>query len=248
VTAGRSAGLSALLLSGAGRYADPWHPFAETSEALAGLLREAGFGVDIAADVDSALARLAAPGGPAAGTAHGRTAHGGAAGTGLPDLLVVNVGLPRDGQPSPGTPDASAGLRRWLADGRPLLVSHVSSTSFLDSPEWPDALGGRWVRGTSMHPEYGPAAIHVLPDSGAMVQGIPDFELLDERYSYLRTAPAITIHATHTHEGQEHPVMWSLDRMPGRTFYDALGHDAASFQSPEHREILLRAIAWLAAG
>jgi type 1 glutamine amidotransferase len=42
--------------------------------------------------------------------------------------------------------------------------------------------------------------------------------------------------------------MWSLDRRPGRTFYDALGHDAASYQSPEHREILRRAIAWLAAG
>jgi hypothetical protein len=30
----------ALLLSGVGRYADPWHPFAETSAALAGLLRK----------------------------------------------------------------------------------------------------------------------------------------------------------------------------------------------------------------
>lgn len=244
MTAERLKGPSALLLSGTGRYADPWHPFGETSEALAGLLREAGFGVDIADDVDTALARLAAPG----GTAHGGTAHGGAAGTGLPDLLVVNVGLPRDDRPSPGTPEAAAGLRRWLADGRPLLVSHVSSTSFLDSPEWQEALGGRWVRGTSMHPEYGPAAIRVVPESGALVKGIPDFELLDERYSYLQTTPSITVHATHTHEGLEHPLMWSLDRMPGRTFYDALGHDAASYQSPEHREILRRAIAWLAAG
>jgi hypothetical protein len=228
VTAERLTGPRALILSGTGRYADPWHPFAATSEALAGLLREAGFGVDMADDVDTALAGLAA--------------------SGLPDLLVVNVGLPRDGRPSPGTPDASAGLRRWLADGRPLLVSHVSSTSFLDSPEWPDALGGRWVRGRSMHPDYGPAAVHVLPESGALVKGIPDFELPDERYSYLQTAAAITVHATHTHEGLEHPLMWSMDRMPGRTFYDALGHDAASYQSPEHRELMLRAIAWLAAG
>jgi type 1 glutamine amidotransferase len=66
-------------------------------------------------------------------------------------------------------------------------------------------------------------------------------------YSYLPTAPAVTVHATHTHEDREHPVMWSLDRRPGRTFYDALGHDAASYDSPEHRELLLRAIAWLAA-
>ena len=227
----------ALLLSGTGRYADPWHPFAETSRALAGLLREAGFGVDMADDVDAALAGLAAPGG---------RAQGGAAGA--PDLLVVNVGLPRDDLPSPGTPDASAGLRRWLADGRPMLVSHVSATSFLDSPEWAEALGGRWIRGASMHPEYGPAAIHVHPETGPLVEGITDFELLDERYSHLQTAPDITVHATHTHEGLEHPVMWSLDRRPGRTFYDALGHDAASYQSPEHREILLLAIAWLAAG
>ena len=254
MTAGPLTAPRALLLSGTGRYADPWHPFAETSEALAGLLREAGFGVEIADDVDAALAGLAAPGGTAqGGTAHSGPAprgpaHRGPAGTGLPDLLVVNVGLPRDGLPSPGTPDASAGLRRWLADGRSMLVSHVSSTSFLDSPEWADALGGRWIRGTSMHPEYGPAAIHVHPETGPLVEGIPDFELLDERYSYLQTAPDITVHATHTHEGLEHPVMWSLDRQPGRTFYDALGHDAASFQSPEHREILLRAIAWLAAG
>lgn len=237
----------ALLLSGTGRYADPWHPFAETSGALAGLLREAGFGVDMADDVDTALAGLAAPGLPAAGSsAPGGRAPGGPAGA--PDLLVVNVGLPRDGLPSPGTPDASAGLRRWLAGGRPMLVSHVSSTSFLDSPEWAEALGGRWIRGTSMHPEYGPAAIDVHPETGPLVEGITDFELLDERYSYLQTAPAITVHASHTHEGLEHPVMWSLDRRPGRTFYDALGHDAASYQSPEHREILLRAIAWLTAG
>lgn len=239
MTAGPLKGPRALLLSGTGRYADPWHPFAETSEALAGLLREAGFGVETADDVDAALAGLAAPDG---------TALDGPSGASAPDLLVVNVGLPRDDLPSPGTPDASAGLRRWLADGRPLLVSHVSSTSFLDSPEWAEALGGRWIRGTSMHPEYGPAAIHVHPETGPLVEGITDFELLDERYSYLQTAPAITVHATHTHEGLEHPVMWSLDRRPGRTFYDALGHDAASFQSPEHRQLLLRAIAWLAAG
>jgi hypothetical protein len=228
VTAGRLTAPRALLLSGAGRYADPWHPFAETSAALAGLLREAGFGVETAGDVDGALAGLAA-------------------GAGLPDLLVVNVGLPRDGRPSPGTAEASVGLRRWLAEGRPLLVSHASSTSFLDSPEWEPALGGRWIRGTSMHPEYGPAEIHVQPDSGPVVDGIADFGLQDERYSYLQTAPGITVHATHTHEGLDHPVMWSLDRQPGRTFYDALGHEAASYHSPEHRQLLLRAITWLTA-
>ncbi|MGX1159235.1 hypothetical protein FBY31_2396 [Arthrobacter sp. SLBN-100] len=228
----------AMLLSGVGRYADPWHPFAETSAALAGLLRETGYDVDVPADVDAALETLALGEDSA-----------------LPDLLVVNVGLPRDELPSPGTPDARAGLSRWLDSARPMLVSHVSSTSFLDLPAWETGVGGRWVRGQSMHPEYGPAAIHIVPDSGPLVAGIPDFKLLDERYSWLRTAPGIKVHATHTHDGVEHPVMWSFERSAervkpgrgpaGRTFYDALGHDAASYESAEHRELLHRALAWL---
>jgi hypothetical protein len=223
----------ALLLSGVGRYADPWHPFPETSAALAGLLREAGYDVDIPADVDAALETLVL-----------------GEDTDLPDLLVVNVGLPRDELPTPGTPDAAAGLARWLDSARPLLASHVSSTSFLDLPAWEAGVGGRWVRGQSMHPEYGPAAIHILPGSGPLVAGIPDFKLLDERYSWLRTAPGIKVHATHTHDGVHHPVMWSFERRiergkSGRTFYDALGHDAASYESAEHSELLHRALAWL---
>lgn len=227
----------ALLLSGVGRYADPWHPFPETSAALAGLLREAGYGVGIPGDVDAALADLAR-----------------ADESDLPVLLAVNVGLPRDHRPSPGTPDAAAGMIRWLDSGRPLLVSHVSSTSFVDLPEWEEGLGGRWIRGTSMHPAYGPASVSVVEGAGPVVHGIPDFELLDERYSYLRTSSLVTVHATHTHEDVEHPLMWSLERpargtLPaGRTFYDALGHDAASYQSPEHRQLLLNAISWLNAG
>ncbi|KRE91088.1 ThuA domain-containing protein [Arthrobacter sp. Soil764] len=234
MTAPLGGGPTALLLTGEGRYADPWHPFADTSHALAGLLREAGFDVGISGDVDEALADL-----------------GHADAAGLPSLLAVNVGLPRDGRPSPGTPEASAGLARWLGSDRPLLVAHSSSTSFVDLPAWEDGMGGRWVRGTSMHPDYGPAAVHLLQGSGPVVSGIPDFVLPDERYSYLRTGPNIAVHATHRHDGRDHPLMWSLQRgigtgaRAGRTFYDALGHDAASYRSPEHRAILLRAIAWL---
>jgi hypothetical protein len=74
-----------------------------TSGALAGLLREAGFGVETADDVDAALAGLAAPDGTALDVPSGASA---------PDLLVVNVGLPRD--------DLPLRLRAiaWLAAGQ----------------------------------------------------------------------------------------------------------------------------------
>jgi hypothetical protein len=64
---------SALLLTGTGRYADPWHPFTETSHALAGILDEAGFDVIVAADAEAALEWLTSS-------------------WNWPDLLAVNVG------------------------------------------------------------------------------------------------------------------------------------------------------------
>jgi hypothetical protein len=111
----------ALLLSGTGRYSDPQHNYAATSDELAGLLEEAGFDVVIASDVEAALAWLSSP-------------------WNWPDLLAVNVGLPRDGQPVPAQAAAS-GLRSWLGSGRPLLAIHTSATTFTDVSEWNDALG-----------------------------------------------------------------------------------------------------------
>ncbi|GAB3537772.1 hypothetical protein GCM10027403_22690 [Arthrobacter tecti] len=219
---------TALLLSGAGRYSDPWHPFAETSAAVKGLLEDHGITVKTADDVDAALARLQEP-------------------SAWPDLLVVNVGLPRDGGASPGT-DAASGLDAWVSGGRPLLALHSSSTSFTDSEFWEEALGGRWVRDVSMHPEYGPAHIQL---EGSFPVGVPDFTVDDERYSWLRTSPNVVVHARHEHENHLHPLMWSLERAVetgvARSFYDALGHDAASYSSPDHRELLRRALDWLLA-
>jgi len=228
--------IDALLLSGTGRYADPWHPFAETSAALADLLADRGVRVRTADDVDAALAHLVAPGAGAMSAALAADA---------PDLLVVNVGLPRDGRASPGTPDAGAGLHAWADSGRPTLAVHSSSTSFTDAACWEQLLGGRWVRGTTMHPEYGRARIRIEPT--ALTAGLEDFTLDDERYTWLRTADGIDVHATHEHEGTRHPVIWSHVRAGARTYYDALGHDAVSYASPERCALLRRGVDWLLA-
>ncbi|ROS29966.1 hypothetical protein EDF22_1720 [Rathayibacter sp. PhB127] len=213
--------LSALVLAGAGRYIDPWHPFAETTECVGSILRESGFALTVAPDVDDALRRF----------------------EDAPDLVVVNVGLPRDGSPSPAA-TARAGLRHLLASGAPVLALHASSTSFVDAPEWEQAIGGRWERGTSFHPEHGEARVRLL--GHPLTAGIGDFVLQDERYTSLRTAADNEVVAVHEHDGVEHPLIWLREAGDdhGRVAYDALGHDARSFESPEHREILRRLIAW----
>jgi uncharacterized protein len=223
----------ALLLSGSGRYADPWHPFAATSARIAEVLEEDGITTTVTDDVDAALAALP-------GTA--------------PDLLVVNIGAPdgpapEGGDHAPGDPAvdaaARAGLLAHLAEGRPLLALHVSSTSLHFVPEWEAILGGIWVRGTTMHPDYDRARVRVETDAHPIVAGIRDFDVDDERYSFLRVADDVRALAWHEHEGRRHPLLWAREHEGARVVYDALGHDAASYDSPEHRGIVARSASWL---
>jgi type 1 glutamine amidotransferase len=221
----------ALILSGAKRYGDPWHPFAQTSARIGDILRGEGFEVEISEDVD---ARLAGLGGPQA-----------------PDLLVVNVGDPALTDPEhPETEaeeDGRDGLLAYLANGRPLLAMHVSSTSLHGVPEWEDILGGIWVRGTTMHPDYSRARIRVYPERHPITAGLADFEVDDERYTYLRTAADLVPLATHDHEGDEYPLVWARTYGDARVVYDALGHDSASYDSATHRSIIANAARWLTA-
>jgi len=221
----------ALVVSGAGRYADPWHPFAETSARVAEILRAEGFAVEITEEVDARLADLGEPD--------------------APDLLVVNIGDPALTDPEHPEPEAEKrardGLLAYLANGRPLLALHVSSTSLHGVPEWESILGGIWVRGTTMHPDYSRARIRVYPERHPIVAGLTDFEIEDERYTHLRTAPDIVALAAHDHEGAEYPLVWARTYGDARVVYDALGHDTASYDSNTHRAIIANAARWLTA-
>lgn len=207
-----------LILSGGGDLVDPWHPFTETSALLAGILAAA----DREIQVTTSLARLEDPDA---------------------DLVVVNAGNAE--QPTVGDARAVAGLDAWLRRGGALLALHVSSTAFPDVDAWEAIIGARWVRGTTMHPDQGHAAVRVETDSHPVVAGVRDFTVWDERYTHLRVAPDVLGLAWHEHEGAEHPLLWAREHAGARVVYDALGHDAASYESPEHRAIIANAADWL---
>ncbi|HET7822223.1 MAG TPA: ThuA domain-containing protein [Ornithinibacter sp.] len=226
----------ALLISGAGRYADPWHPFARTSAAIAEILTEAGLDVRIAEDVDDALAGLAES---------------------APALLILNIGDPagpRPGDVTDEVPDTArdersrSGLLAHLAAGRPLLAFHVSSTSLGYVPEWESVLGGIWVPGTTMHPDQGDAWIEVDTDAHPIVTGVADFEVHDERYSWMRVSPEVSRLAWHEHDGERHPLLWTHEYGSARVVYDALGHDERSYLSAPRRTLVSRSARWLLGG
>ncbi len=221
----------ALVLSGGGRYGDPWHPFIETSAALARVLADAGFETRVSEDVDAELWALA----DAQPTQGDST---------RPDLLVINVGNP--GELSEEHDRRSrAGLLDYMSSGGRILATHSSATSFPGIPEWESILGGIWVRGTTMHPDREPSLVSVRRSLAESLGINESFVIDDEMYCWLRHGEHVEILATHAMDGVDHPIMWRHNRGSARILYDALGHDAVAYEPDEHRVLLRYAISWL---
>jgi type 1 glutamine amidotransferase len=210
----------ALVFSGGGDYADPWHGYAETSELLAEVLRAGGLDVEIVDTVDSALTAL----------------------DDQPDLLAVNAGAGPD--PHPDDERFAAGALAHLHHGGGLFALHLSSGLFPQSRDWETALGARWIWDVSGHPAGG--AFPVLIESDALTSGIDDFEIVDEAYADLRLGTRSRVLAAHEAGGRRHPLIWTRQHDAGRVAVDLLGHDAVSFDSAEHRELLGRVAEWAA--
>jgi type 1 glutamine amidotransferase len=222
--------MRAIILSGAGRYADPWHPYAETSARLAELVAEAGYDVEVREDVDAALATL------------GDDVR----------LLVVNAADP-DG-PSPDGPESGADAAGTALDesafdaaidrGIGILAVHAAAASLRDYPAFERALGARWLSGVSWHPPISEAHVHVVGNH-AIVEGLADFTVFDERYTGFRLLDVIEPIAEHTEGEGRHPLVWAREFGRSRFVYDALGHDTRSYGSAGHRDLIARSLDWL---
>jgi len=218
------------------------HDFPATTACLVELLSEQGVAAEVHTGVDAALHALP-----------------GAA------LLVVNA--LRWTMTGPGTPDhyrelagaqgvspsasARAELVAHLAAGGGVLGMHSASICFDDWPEWRRTLGASWVWGRSQHPPLGPE-VGVRPRGAhELVDGLDAFTIVGEVYGDLERMPDLAPLLTARHpadQGAEQPLLWAREHGGGRVVYDALGHHPPSYEVPEHREIVRRAIRWTTHG
>ena len=178
-----------LVLTGGGDWNDPWHPFGETSGRLAELLTGEGHSVRVTDRFDASTLELL-------------ESH-------AVELAVINAG---NGE-RPWADDSAllAALQAYHDAGGPLLVMHVSSTAFPELDGWETLLGGRWVRGTTMHPDWAESHVQVETDSHPVVAGVLDFTVRDELYSYLRTSAGVRGLVWHEYEGVRHPLVWAME-------------------------------------
>lgn len=218
----------ALILTGAGRYADPWHDFAETSARIAAVLTEMGIAATIVATSSEALERE--PIGAAA-----------------PDVVVVNAG---GGHPAiaDDRADGATGLPTLTAllDPRvPLLAIHAAANTFADILAYRARMGGHWDPAASFHPERGPGVLRAAsnhPALGGLRRVIIDD---DERYAGLVIDADVTPLLEHDAEGAVHIAAWARQDSRGRVVYDGLGHHGASYDAPDRAALLRREVEWL---
>jgi len=205
-----------VLFSGGGDYRDPWHSFAQTSARVAEILRGAGHEVLIVDTVHDLEAAL-----PVA------------------DALVVNAGGGGDPHPLDGR------LEHVLsACAAPLLALHVSATLLPESDAWEAMLGGRWVRGVSMHPDLGPMTVRAVSPH-PVVADWTEWSTVDEAYSWLRVGEGVEVLLVHDFEGIAHPLCWVGAIGGRRVAYDALGHDVEAYESPAAADLVARLAGWI---
>ena len=199
----------ALIVTGVGAHADPWHGLAATSEALAGVLAERMpvRHLDTEQVADGATLTHAA-------------------------LIVVNI----SGDLATDAAAASAVLDPLLdavASGIPLLAAHSASLAFRDDPRWAELLGGRWVPGVTMHPQIGwslvqPTALlapfrvyderysHLEVDDDSALRAIHTDDGITHALAWSRRAA----------DGH------------GGVAYSALGHGVEAYRAPGNRALL----------
>lgn len=215
----------ARVFSGSGRYRDPWHPFEQTSAAIAEVITGlGGWEVEVVQSEPESL-------------------------TALDDveLVVINSGVGDPGnppEPDPVWERAHAELGRWIEAGGPVLGTHTAAATFPDWPQWPALLGGRWVRGTSMHPPQGQATFDLASDH-PILRGLDGVTVDDERYSYLELGHGVVPLLRHEHDDRPHVMAWAHETETVRAVYDGLGHGPESYASASRRHLLRNEIAWL---
>ncbi len=222
------------IFTGLSRYADPWHPVAETSAEIADVVRALGLDVDMRTDEDpTALADLSGV-----------------------DLLIVNSGGGDPERPITYDPAWQASfdaVAAHLAAGGALLAVHNAATGFPEWPGWADIIGAGWTRGTSGHPEISLAVFEADPSavdhpvfSGLFpIPGVTDRPAVvcyDERYWRMTVGDGNTPLLGHETLGDWHVMGWA--RGP-HVLFDGLGHDKRSYASAHRRLYLANEIRWL---
>lgn len=139
-------------------------------------------------------------------------------------------------------------LDAYLKRGGGLVVLHDGMCG--DDPLWFATVAGGAKKHGERNWHRGVLKIRFEDRSHPVVQGASDFEIDDEMFFLLRTAPQMRVLATTAGpDGTAVPQLWAYEKtlaggQPYRAFVSLQGHKYSNFDLQPYRALLLRGIAW----
>lgn len=139
-------------------------------------------------------------------------------------------------------------LLNFVKGGKGLVVTHLSSASFKEWPEFKALCGRIWVMGTSGHGPRGVFKAVVVDKASPITSGVGDFTQDDELYSKLQGDVPIhvLVQAESEWSKKTEPLAFTLDYGKGRVFHHTFGHDVKALATPEVKKLIVQGTAWAA--
>jgi len=145
---------------------------------------------------------------------------------------------------------AKENLLQFVKGGKGLAVSHISSASFKEWPEFRKMCGRYWVMGQSGHGPRGVFKARIANKEHPIVKGLEDFEADDELYAKLQGNEAINVlvEADSDWSKKTEPLAFTLEYGAGRVFHETFGHDAKAIRNASVQKLIQRGCLWAATG
>lgn len=139
-------------------------------------------------------------------------------------------------------------LASFVDNGGGILLTHFACGAFEQWPGFVRIAGRVWDRQKRPHDPWGRFRVRIVDDEHPITKGLSDFETMDELYTCLGGEESIKLLAVARSQvdGEDYPMIFVREIGKGRVVHSVLGHDSRAYLSETYREILRRAIRWLA--
>ncbi len=159
-----------------------------------------------------------------------------------------------------------AAFERYVASGRPLLVHHAAIFSYDDWPRFGELIGFQWKWDATSYAPPTRYTVKVKPTGHPVVEGVDDYELVDELYVDVQITPGLNpvshaetyirddrqVRANGRSTARALPMVCTAEggrvEGAGRLVYLVNGHDMRAFEPPSIRQLWINAVRWLLEG
>ena len=160
------------------------------------------------------------------------------------DVILLHF---RNEKPLDEEEKARANLKRFVEEGRGLVLIHFACGAFGDWPGFGELAGMVWD-GKNTHDPRGPFDVHIADSRHPITAGLSDFRTDDELYIGLDQRRPVEVLATARSKvtGRDHPMAFAFQVGKGRVFHTPLGHDVKALRVPGAAELIRRGTLWAA--